>query len=471
MKYCTICGQTITDNQTFCTSCGAKQGDEEQAAKHEHTPEVSPSRPVQERRPKKPMAKNKKIALISIAAALVILTSAHFIISSIIDPLKNVQAMDRAITEQDPDAFFEQVDLKEKALVDKEEYLSFIDSSGWESMRYQLIEGFEGEQGKTFDFSIRDEAGDKVFAVKKDPLVPGLYSTYDIEAIPNQVVAASNMENTKVTIEGKTKEIKEASDFTDLNLAYPGEYSVEGTAQSEFGTFEYSDTLTVYPNEGNESEVMIDFPSNTYAIDTNQQDAILFINGESTEQPLSEYTELGPFPTDEQVTVHAEWKDEEGNTHTTDEVDPQSSMWGALSFYFDEPTEEVYAGEQTNSSNDAGFDEEEVEDFMLQFLDQSVEALNVQDFTIVAPLFNDDGSGKAESQEFIESGRVDTETLLDGELIDLVELEEDEFEVTMSESYEIYYSDGDFKEPTLESTYLLTVEDGELKVDSYVSID
>ena len=465
MKYCTRCGESLEDNQTFCTSCGAKQGEDQ------HGSEVTPTHAGQPRPPKKPLSKKSKAGIISITAILAIVTSSHLIISSLTDPLKTVQAMDRAITEQNPDAFFEQVDLKDNAIVHKEEYLSYIDSSGWESMRDQLTDGFESEEGHMFDFSIYDHSGGEIFAVKNNPLVFGLYSTYEIEAIPTKVVATSNMNDTKVSIADETKEIKEASEFTELTLAYPGEYTVKGSAESEFGKFDYSDTLSVYPDEANETELMIDFPSNSYTIDTNKEDAILFIDGKSTGQPLSYYTEIGPFPLNKEVTVHAEWKDKEGKVHTTEKLDTQSNPWGSLSFYFEEPTEEVYAGVQSDNLENEGFARGEVEDFMLQFLTQSVDALNSQDFSMVEALFTDEGSGKAESREFIESGRVDSEVLLDGVLVDFDEVEEDQFEVTMSETYEINYSDGDFKEPTLESTYLLKIENGELKVDSYLDIN
>ncbi|WP_244877717.1 TcaA NTF2-like domain-containing protein [Halobacillus kuroshimensis] len=450
----------------------------------ENQPEAQANvgQPVQHRPPRKPMSKKKRVGIFSIIALVVLLTSAHFIISSVTDPLKIVQAMDRAVTDQDAEAFFDEVDVNETALINKEEYLSYIHSSDWESMRIQLTEGFESEDGQKFDFSIYEYGGGKVFTVKEHPKVFGLYSTYDIEAIPNQVVASANVEDTSVSIEGETLKVKGVSEYQDLTLAYPGEYDVKGEAESEFGTFEYRGTLSVFPNELNESELMIDFPSNSYILNTNKEDAILFINGESTDKPLSAYPELGPFPVEEEVTVHAEWEDEDGKTHTTEKVDTQSNLWGSIPLYFEEleaeevnvdrePDSNTYTKEDEDNSQGETIEKAEVEDFMLQFLGQSIDALNSKDFSIVEPYFSADGTGKAESRDFIESGRVESETLLDGKMLNLKEVDEGEYEVTMSETYEIDYSDGDYKEPTFEATYLLKEENGELKVDSFVEIN
>lgn len=459
MKYCTKCGKNLEENQTFCTSCGAKQAGSQS--------------PDQHRTPRKPMSKKRKAGLFSLVIVFMLATGAHFVFSSMNDPLKTVQAMDRAVTEQNEKAFFNEVDVNEEALLDEKGYLAYLHSSGWENMRVRMTEEFENEEGQMFDFAIYDDSGGEAFTVKENPVLFGLYSDYEIEAVPHQVTASSNMENTSISVEGKTKKMKGEPEYEDLILAYPGEYEVEAKAKSEFGSFEFKDILNVQPNESNESEWAIDFPGDSYTIDTNEEEAILFLNGKSTGKPLSEFTEIGPFPEGEEVTVHAEWKDEKGKTHKTDKVEAHSDPWSSVSLYFEEPETDTaaYTSADTESSEEELFNEETVEAFMMQFLWQSVAALNAKDFSIVEPYFSTYGTGKEESRDFIESGRVNNETLLDGTLIDLKEVSDDKYEVTMSEDYIINYSDGDYKEPNLEATYTVIEEDDELKVDSFVEID
>ncbi|MFC7063145.1 TcaA NTF2-like domain-containing protein [Halobacillus seohaensis] len=377
MGYCTKCGEPLSDDQTFCTACGAKQeGDQAPSAQSEQ----------KQRIPKKPMSRKRKFTFLSVFVAAALLIGAHFMISNWIDPLQTVQAMDRAMTEQDADRFFEYVELKDNAVIHKEEYLEFIEGSDWESIRDQLLEKFQDDSNQLFDFAIRDYGGNKIFNIKKNTIVPGLYHSYTIEGIPNQVLAASNMEDTTFTFEEQTVELEEEEKYVDVALAYPGQYEVNGAAANAFGEFEYTNTIDVYPNGSNESEINVLFSNETVSVDTNQEDAVLFINGENTEKTLGEYEELGPFP-DEEVILHAEWKDEDGEVHKSEEMNQDALYWGALIFYFEEEESvEIYAEEEQEESEEAT-DEDlaaGAEAHVLDFRYMYEDALNNRDYSIVS---------------------------------------------------------------------------------------
>ncbi|MFC7320012.1 TcaA NTF2-like domain-containing protein [Halobacillus campisalis] len=418
MKYCTHCGEPLSEDLTFCTACGTKQeGDQV----------PSPQSERKQRVPKKPMSRKRKFTLLSVFLAVGLLIGAHFMITNWIDPLKTVQAMDRAMTEQDADGFFEQMELKDDAVIHKEEYLEYIEGSDWESIRYQLSQEFEDNSNEPFDFAVRDYDGNKIFNIKKNTIVPGLYHSYTIEGIPNQVTAATNMENTTFTFEDQTVELKEEEKYVDVALAYPGQYEVNGAAENAFGEFEYTDTIDVYPNNANESEVNVTFASDTVTVDTNQEDAVLFINGESTEKTLGEYEELGPFP-DEEVMLHAEWKDEDGEVHKSEEMNQDTLYWGALSFHFEEENEDFYASdsEQEEESVEASAEEEKeeeveeeseeaseeeesldedltvgAEDHVLDFRVMYEDALNYRDYSIVSFYLESGSDADEELEEYV----------------------------------------------------------------------
>ncbi|MFG6147757.1 TcaA NTF2-like domain-containing protein [Halobacillus sp. B23F22_1] len=467
MKYCMNCGESLKENQSFCVSCGHKQ----EEPVNQSTTSVSKNAA-----PKQPMSKKKKNAIIIAASIAVLLISAHFIISNLLDLMKTIQGMDRAMTDQNVDDFFNYVELEGEAFIHKEEYMEYVRDSDWENIRYQLTESFESKDDQSFDTTIRDYDGNPLFSVKRNAVVPGLYHTYDIKAIPVELLGTTNLKNTQITFNDEKIELENSEEITTLGWAYPGEYTVEGTASNEFGEFHYQETMTVYPNETQEAEVAISFPTETYAINTNQEEAILFINGESTDRSLGEYTEIGPFPEGEIVDLHAEWEDENGTIHKSEELDASSNIWGGPTFYFYPEEEEVYASEQTTGmeAEDEGDDNfDAIEDFMIGFLSDSVNALNHGDFSMVASSFTEDGEGKAEYEDFIDSSgdRIESETFLGGELLDYEEKEEGFIEVVMSENYEITYTDGEYKEPRLEGTYLLKEDEGDYKVDVYVNID
>ncbi|MGP4077645.1 TcaA NTF2-like domain-containing protein [Halobacillus sp. K22] len=400
MNYCTHCGNPVEEDKHFCTTCGKKQDEEMASTKLEQPQNQKPSR--------KPLSrKNKIIATVSVAA-VVLLFGAHMVILSVLDPLKSVQAMDRALTDGDSKAFFNHVEVDKEALLDKDQYLEFIRQSDWESLRMQIIDEFNSKDSQAFDSTVKDYNGHNLFVVKRNTIVPGLYHSYDIEAIPNNVVASANMDNSTIKMGKQTVKINEVEEAVDLGKAYPGEYSFEGSASNDFGKFKYEETVSVYPNEAKETEVLAQFPEETFRIETNQSDATLFINGKSTKKKLSDYESLGPFP-EEKVSLHAEWKDEQGETLQTEAIIPDSEVWGSLVFEFEEkedtaeeiPVFEVETDEVEESSDANVWTSAEAEDHVLNFRDSYENALNERDYEQVSNYLEGGSEAEEDIAEYV----------------------------------------------------------------------
>ncbi|WP_181347057.1 hypothetical protein [Thalassobacillus sp. CUG 92003] len=109
---------------------------------------------------------------------------------------------------------------------------------------------------------------------------------------------------------------------------------------------------------------------------------------------------------------------------------------------------------------------------MLQFIQDSVDALNQDDFSIVLDHFGSNGGAKNEYSSYLENikDRVEHEDFFGGELLDL-EDHGDYLEVTMLENYGIEYTDGEVKDVQNRAVYKVTRSNGDFKVNEYLNIE
>ncbi|MGP4069883.1 TcaA NTF2-like domain-containing protein [Halobacillus sp. B29] len=437
MNYCTHCGSHVEKDEHFCTSCGKNQHEEGASTKEKQSETQKVHR--------KPLTRKTKIIATVSVAAIILLIGTHIAISSALDPLKNVQAMDRALTDRNAKAFFNHVEVDKEALLDKDQYLEFIHQSDWESLRMQLTDEFHSEDSQPFDSTVKDYNGNDLFVVKRNTIVPGLYHSYEIEAIPNNVVASATMDKTTVNMGDHTAKVKEAGEVVELGKAYPGEYGIEGSSSNDFGEFSYQETVSVYPNDAKETEVLAQFPEETYRIETNHSDATLFINGKSTKKKLSEYQALGPFP-EEEVVLHAEWKDEEGKTLQTESINLDSDMWGSLVFEFEEeeetekeiPVYETETEDEEVESVDANmWTSVDAEEHVLGFRDSYESALNDRDYDQVAPYLEEGSKAEEDIAEYIGDlkDKGYNYEFTNNEIIEVEEMSDAVFIITTNEEF------------------------------------
>ncbi|KHE73011.1 zinc-ribbon domain-containing protein [Halobacillus sp. BBL2006] len=400
MKYCTNCGEQLTDEQSFCTECGEKQGD----SRIVNQP-VRQTEPAQysepPKAPREPMTRKTKIGM-AVAAVIVIgLISAHFIVTSMIDPMKQVQAMDRAITDKNADAFFENVSVDKEALLHKEEFLSYIESSDWEYVRSQMINAIENDAQKTaFDHKITGAYGDQLFVMKKVAVVPKLYHTYEIKTIPNQITVATNYSPSNFSIDDLAVDVEKGKENGTVVKAYPGVYELAGKASSDYGDLAATETLEVTSVGGAKEEMAAEFPVETYNFQTDHSDAVLFINGKSTKQKLSSLDSIGPFPEGETVTFFAEWKDKEGKTHQTRTFDNAQIASGSVDLTFESEEEDIVTAAAPEGEEDF-FVKEEVGNFVLAFRDAYERALNTIDYQVISSYLRSGSKAEDDLKEYI----------------------------------------------------------------------
>ncbi|WP_173915381.1 hypothetical protein [Halobacillus sp. Marseille-Q1614] len=447
MEYCTACGHSLNNGNTFCINCGAKQTD--------HHP---PSRQV--RASKKPMKKGTKTAIWFVAAAVILIFSAHQIISSKIDPMKTIKAMDRAMTTFDADHFFTHVKLDKEALLIKSEYLGYIDGEGWEEIRGQLEDIMDGKKGE--NFSVTDEDGSEFFQVKKKPFLLGIYDTYEIHATPQQIKAVTNLNPATLEMGGKSAEMK--GDTEVVFKAYPGAYELQGFYENEFGEIGYEETVFIESNAEHLSDVSLYFPDEIYTIETDKPDAVLFINGKNTGKSLSEFEELGPFPEDEEVWMHAEWTDENGEVQRSEEISQYYVYRGTLTFWFDSYEydfdyeddaflEEPQVTEEVTVDVDK-FTAEEAGQYVLAFRDSYEAALHEADYSYIATFLDEGSDAALELEDYLMEieGQGFEFIFQVNEVIEAEQTDENTYDVQTNEEFVFVAQDG-------KETYYVRVKD------------
>lgn len=481
MKFCVECGEKLAENVKFCTNCGTKVNsavDEisEETPSEEHFPNAEQTKEhaaqagqknelttqtqgheqaVQVSAPpltKEQLKARKKrnIFIAAIAILLLALFGVHKGLAHYFDPMNELKALDDAITNNDAQTFLSYIEFADDALLDEASYFDYIKKEVWaDYMKPQLRSIIENNQDNAnpLDEEIYDAHGEAIIKVKKAKKI-FLYPTYHLVAIPTELHGVSNLPDTTVTI--LEQEFSLAQEETILTKIYQGNYDIKATANNEYGAFEYEDTILVesYPTDFLDIEFAT-YTADIYYDDT-YADAILYINGKSTEKKLKELETLGPLPADAQMKLYAVWKDREGNELLSKsiEISDTDDLYGSLYFEFDERNRLL--------AND--LDHEEVGQFILEFREAYEDAVNYVDFAFIQDYLKPGSAAEKGLREFVkdmEDGYYYYE-FLENTVISVKEKGKNKYEVKTNEKFE--FTDDDWKRYAYDRDKLYHVE-------------
>ncbi|AVR00085.1 hypothetical protein OBCHQ24_14055 [Oceanobacillus iheyensis] len=382
MPYCKNCGTRLKTEDRFCTECG------------EASQQADTIGPTRGSKPRNPMKKHTKVLLLIIGVLCLSLFIAHKMLDSYFSPMKQIQAMDEAISEEQAGAFLDHVQVDEDALLNKEAYLQYIKETEWDHVKEQFMQIVESEeqQPTKLEKKIISSNGTELFRVKPKSVVLGLYTTYTFKAVPVELVVSSSMDNAEVTIDRVTEKLK-LEEPTTITTVYPGTYTLTAKAENMFGEFAYEEDLIV--EAADQHEVYAEFSGYTQSIYSNQMEASLFMNGKDTGKKLNEFDFLGPFPEENELEFHAEWKAPDGSVLKTDTLQSQADGWYDLDFWFDDQA--IYAAE----AQAAVSPEEEAGDLVLSFCDAYENAVNFQDYSLIEPYVEPESDASEELGTYI----------------------------------------------------------------------
>ncbi|TMU83447.1 hypothetical protein FGG79_19760 [Bacillus sp. BHET2] len=406
------------------------------------------------------MSKKTKVFLLIAGILSISLISTHMILSSIYDPMKTIQSMDKAMTSNSEEGFLEYISFDEDALLNQKHYFSYIQASDWEGMREQFASIISGDTD--FDAFVKNQYGHDLFKVKRHSIV-GIYPTYEIEAIPNQIMMKTNMESATFKIGEKKVAIEESGKPVKGSKAYPGSYSIKGEATNLYGDFTLEEEIEVETNESHQSEYHLDFNGSTYSINTNVPEAILFINGKSTDKMLKEIEYLGPFPEGKKMAMFAEMSTPDGSTFRSEEITQDDDIWGDLPFMIGEEEMDPVEGEESEES--ASLDE--ANQYILDFRDSYEEALNSRDYSLIQSYMITGSVAEEELQEYI--GELQDKDysyeFTENNILHSEEVGNDTFEITTNEQFIFTNHLGEKTTYDREKIYTIIKEDTSYKIE------
>lgn len=469
MRFCTQCGEKVADHVKFCTECGAEltimtrtEGLEEGASsvntsKTTQTVPADQQAPIQETRTTKKSSKKTKVFLSIIAILALILFGTHKFLSSYFDPLKDLKAMDQAISSNDQKTFFSYIEFEKDALLDKESYFKYIKEEEWDSAvknNYMYMIEEQKHNPNPLDKVIESDSGHKLFTVKQKDILFGLYKGYTLHAVPIKLVAESDMAETEVKIGKKTKELKE-NKRTEVTKAYPGEYEVTGNTENEFGKFTENETINIEATD--EYLVEINFDAVTYPVyyDSDYGNAELYINGKKTKKKLKDYEMIGPVPDDSDLKLHAQWKDPNGNIVQSNTVKLSEVIYD-VDFIFDDT--------KLTSAEATELDDEMAGQFVLEFRDAYEYAVNYRDYNEIAPYLKQDSHAAKDLKNFIND--IDEDDYYDYDfqeniILSIKKTGEGKYDVKTNELFSFTNDKYETTDYDREKVYKVEVNDGE----------
>lgn len=459
MKFCKNCGNELIAGKQFCTNCGHKQGNGHIVEK---LPNVSPAttykpEETQMPQPKAPMSKKAKITWLALAIVALSCLGIHKFLENQFSPHTVLAEVEETIENGDIKKARTTMDFSaiDHKVADKElkSYLHFLQQNG--DISKGLTNAFSAISQGSMSESVFTGSGNEVLRVSKEPKKKwGLYEQYKIEAVPYLVKISSNLDRAEVEYNGIKKELQ---DSLEVPGVLPGEHVVIGQFKGEYSELSQEAGVDFTQAHNNVVDVFLEFPGNYVAVYSNEYDSTLFVNGKSTGEKIGSHYELGPLPVDGSITLHAEYQGENGVIKTA-----EAKVMNTDNVYLEFKEEDLNPVVVTAEPDDS---RTSIEDFMIRYINTSVEAMNEGDFTIVESLLHPDGKSYPESKSYIDYivSKGIKEDVLSVKMIDFEETENG-YLVTMEEEYDIHYSDGSTKNKTFKSTYLVKGKDGQFTV-------
>lgn len=460
MKFCVECGANVDENEKFCTNCGTRvkqqtaaaansRQHEEKSTEQSETKEENQQRNMEtsiapestaRSKTKNPKAKRNKIITLLVLVVFLLVFGIHKGLEQYFDPIHDIEAMDEAIVDGDMATYLQYIDFDESAELDKSSYFAYIQEEWEKEIRdqyYSIIK--EGKDSNhLLHTNITNEEEETLYKVKKDKKF-GLYPTYLIEAVPLELKAMSNIENTTLVFNGEDVKIKEPEKSVELGAVYPGAQEITAKAKSEYGELTYEEAEDISQSD---DEIYIEFPHSYLQTesDYSYEDAVIYLDGDKTDFTLEESHSIGPFPQDSKIEAYAEWEDEDGDAVLSDTEEVELTTENE-SVYFDFDESKAIDTDAVEDSDDK---EIEVGQYVLEFRNAYEAAVNHADYDEIKRFSKSGSEAEKELKKFIgdmDDGSYDYD-FKDNKVVD-IEKDDKTYVVQTNETFDFIDDDGE----------------------------
>ncbi|MGM0903639.1 MAG: zinc ribbon domain-containing protein [Bacillota bacterium] len=306
MEFCRDCGAKLNQNQEFCPQCGIKV---------ERTQAAVPSQSDQSRtssKPKQPIFKNKKSKILALIGVLVlaVLISGYFIGRQMTSPEAVVEAFIEGVKKKDAATVTKMLNGDHMEIeIDEEQTKAFLNyvqdnprvlTSISEGLRNDVkkLEGsvFLNKEEETASLVVLTENGSKWM----------VFDDYAVKIQTFYLDVASDLEQTDLFInDEKTGIIEDEETFGPL---LPGKYVVKAVYEGDYGMVEQQEKIDTSTLENETANLDFKWSEFFIPVASNYEDAVLYVNNQSTKMQVGELAEIGPVPLDGSVKVSVQKK-------------------------------------------------------------------------------------------------------------------------------------------------------------------
>ncbi|WP_191991869.1 zinc ribbon domain-containing protein [Bacillus aerolatus] len=298
MIYCKNCGEELKAGQSFCTSCG-------------HT--VQPSIEEEKISPvhKEPVSRRKK-GWIAVALLLIVVTVAGWkIAESMNKPLKVVKEFEKAVDKNNAKQMAkllnsgqDEMEVDEEAAAQLLKFYQEDPSALAETKENLRMEAKKIENDELFS---KKEAG--LLSIVEAGKAWGMVPKYGLDFQPVYFKVSANRKGAALKIDGRDEGKLQEDEAKTFGPYLPIPHELEASSKGEYATVE--DKREIDPQEENNHKIEMEFDlrGSTVQLSSNYDEAIVFINGKSTNKTVTALAEIGPVPVDGSLKVHAEVKE------------------------------------------------------------------------------------------------------------------------------------------------------------------
>lgn len=456
-QFCTNCGATLDPNMKFCSSCGQPISSPErddtpteqaQALEDEHlqaelpedvavedaptgigdapppdipvvppapnqkppiieqqqaeqsstTPPVPPVPPIppQQTTPKKPMSTGAKIGIGIVVSLIAVIIVAHFIVQSMLDPMKKIDQVVAAYEAKD-EAMFNHLTVKQGIIYEPKSFFQYYEEQNFTSneLKRELLQALS-MTNNDFYATVNDSNGETFGYI--EPKKWFIYDTIDI--VPNSYAWQANTDFPSLKLDVYGEKYTLTDELKTVGTFLVGQYEV--TVQADdipFGDKEMSYPITITPS-GEWEET---FSSEQFGIvlQTNIQHELdpgtltLLVNGEKSDiswKSLDEILTIPFFKSDKPVKLQLELE-REGETIQSAEatVDGKNPQFVDVSFD-SELLQKIFP---------ARFTVKEAEQFITNFREDFETGLNFSNASYILEYFPPNSKIQQEYAKFV----------------------------------------------------------------------
>lgn len=401
-RFCSECGHQMEQDQFFCPECGAQK----------QTRQVEEKQvPIQHQAPKpvrKPFSLKKKVGMTLIVLLAAGGVAGHQIIKANTAPQQKVDDFLQSLYEGDMDSAMAEIIVPKETAPDFGAFQEYLVEQELSDFKSRFYEAAGGVVNDGITRVVLHENGMELFKIKESKFI-GMYPGIEIEAMPMDVGLTADVEgmefvigdNSVTTIDGELELGKYLPGVYECSLSMDNG-DVAQMVETECGMTEGNKVLLDFSLKGMGAEIW-----------SNDPDAIVHINGESTGKTVEELPLVGPINADETIDLLAERKTENGDFEQSEVVTAAAGSFIQLPIFSNSEVAKEDAEEKNEEESEEVIEqadddvtvdevtEEELQLFIADFRAAYENSLNGKDFSIIDGFLKDDSIARKELVEFI----------------------------------------------------------------------